>query len=86
MRKLAFCICENKAVDQLCGNHTADQRLCFRFIDGTIPLLHDIYGISKPLAIFCESTARFASDLVGNPEVWFSHNEAHLIEYICLPY
>ena len=33
MRKPAFCICENKAADQLCGNRTADQRLCFRYIE-----------------------------------------------------
>ena len=39
MRKLAFCICENKDANHLCGNREADQRLCFRFIDGTIPLL-----------------------------------------------
>ena len=37
MRKLAFSICENKGADQLHGNHTADQRICFRFIDGMIP-------------------------------------------------
>ena len=29
MRKPAFCICENKGADQICGNHQADQRLCF---------------------------------------------------------
>ena len=34
-----FCICENKDADQLRGNREADQRLCFRYIDGTIPLL-----------------------------------------------
>ena len=39
MRKPAFCICENKAADQLCGNCEADQRLCFRYIDNSIPLL-----------------------------------------------
>ena len=39
MRKMAFCICENKDPDQLGGNREADQRLCFRFIDSTIPLL-----------------------------------------------
>ena len=39
MRKPAFCKCENKDADQLCGNRTADQRLCFRYIDSTIPLL-----------------------------------------------
>ena len=29
MRKLAFCICENKDADQLCDNHEADQRFVF---------------------------------------------------------
>ena len=36
MRKPAFHICENKDEDQLCGNCTADQRLCFGYIDSTI--------------------------------------------------
>ena len=44
MRKPAFCICENKDADQLRGNREADreadQRLCFRYSDSTIPLLH----------------------------------------------
>ena len=39
MRKPTFCICENKDADQLRGNREADQRLCFCFIDSTIPLL-----------------------------------------------
>ena len=40
MRKPAFCICENKDADQLRGgNREADQRLCFRYTDNTIPLL-----------------------------------------------
>ena len=39
MRKPDFCICENKDADQLRGNREADQRLCFRNIDSTIPLL-----------------------------------------------
>ena len=39
MRKPAFCICENKDADQLRGNREADQRLCFRYIASTIPLL-----------------------------------------------
>ena len=39
VRKPDFCICENKAADQLCGNRTTDQRLCFRYMDSTIPLL-----------------------------------------------
>ena len=39
MRKPTFCICENKDADQLCGTRKADQRLCFRYIDSSIPLL-----------------------------------------------
>ena len=38
MRKPAFCIYENKDADQLRGNRGADQRLCFRYMDSTIPL------------------------------------------------
>ena len=32
----------------------------------------------KPSAIFYGCTARFVSDLVGNPEDRFSHNEAQI--------
>ena len=39
VRKPAFCIWENKEADQLCGDREADQRLCFRYTDSTIPLL-----------------------------------------------
>ena len=39
MRKPTFCICENKDADQLRGYREADQRLCFRYTDSTIPLL-----------------------------------------------
>ena len=46
MRKPGFCICENKDADQLRGNSEADQCLCFRYIDSTIPLL-SIYEISS---------------------------------------
>ena len=39
VRKPAVCICKNKDIDQLHGNREADQRLCFRYTDTTIPLL-----------------------------------------------
>ena len=39
MRNPTFCIWENKDADQLRGYREADQCLCFRFIDSTIPLL-----------------------------------------------
>ena len=39
VRKSAFCICKNKDADQLRSNCAADQRICFRYINTTIPLL-----------------------------------------------
>ena len=41
MRNPTICICENKDADQLRGNREAiaDQRLCFRYTDSTVPLL-----------------------------------------------
>ena len=78
--KPAFCICENKGADQLRDNRRAtDQRLCFCYIDSS----H--IQIFTPLAIFCGCTARFVSDLVGNPEDRFSRDEAHSLTGIKLP-
>ena len=71
-------ICENKDADQLRGNREADLRLCFRYMNSTIPLLPKS-EIFQSLAIFCGCRARFLSDLVGNPEDRFSHNEAQII-------
>ena len=73
MRKPDFCICENKAADQLCGNRTTDQRLCFRYMDSTTSLFRNF----EPLAIFCDFPVRFVSDLVGNPKDRFSDVSAH---------
>ena len=39
VRKPNFCICENKDADQLRGDREAYQRLCFRLLDSTFPLL-----------------------------------------------
>ena len=39
MGKPTICIVENKGADQLRGNREADQRLCFRNSDSTIPSL-----------------------------------------------
>ena len=39
IRKPALCICENKDADQLRSYCAADQRLCFRYINSTTPLL-----------------------------------------------
>ena len=79
VRKTAFCICENNA-DKLHGNREADQCLCFRYTDSTIPLLSksEMPSLDRYLTVFCGCTARFVSDLVGKPEDRFSHNKAHI--------
>ena len=39
MGKPTICIGENKGADQLRSNCEADQRLCFHYLNSTIPLL-----------------------------------------------
>ena len=73
MRKTDFCIGENKGADQLRSNCEADQRLCFGYMDSTIPLL-----LTTEISM-CNCTGRFVSDLVGNPEDRFSRVTAHFV-------
>ena len=61
---------------QQCGNCAVDQRLCFHYIGSTIPLIPK--SVFKSLAISCGCSARFVSDLVGNPEGWLCWNAAHI--------
>ena len=65
MGKPTICIGENKGADQLRGNREADQRLCFRYSDSTIPLL-----LNSKISS-CDCIGRFASDLFGNHIVGF---------------
>ena len=46
MRKPRICICETKGADQLRSNCEADQRLCFRYTDRTIPL-HAVFAAGR---------------------------------------
>ena len=79
MRKPEFCICENKDADQLRGNREADQRLCFRYTDSTIPLLPN-----SEISSLYPSSVAVQPGLCGtwseNPDDRFSHNEANLID------
>ena len=52
MGKPTICIGENKDADQLRGNREADQRLCFRYSDSTIPLLLPVPRFSARNSIF----------------------------------
>ena len=77
MRKPTICICENKDADQLCSKCTADQRLCFRHMDITIPLLL----ISK-VSSFKLFPVTIQPDCVGpgqKPHFWFSHETALML-------
>ena len=62
MRKTAFCICENKGGDQLCGIRAADQRLCFHHVDGTMPPRPNYDILSLNLSSLIVLKARFVSD------------------------
>ena len=68
--KIGFCICENKDAYHPRGNREADQRLCFRYTDSTIP--------SEISSLCC--TARLVSDLVfsqrGSNNVILLENKA----------
>ena len=77
MRKPTFCIWENKDTDQLRGNCEADQRLCFRYIDNTIPLLAiPIFQASSHLlllySLVCGGPCR-------KPQRWFSYDAAQIV-------
>ena len=81
MRKPIICICENKDADQLCSYCTADQCdqlcsyctadqcLCFRHTDSPINLL--LIESFKLLALCCDCSDLFVSDLVGTQIVGF---------------
>ena len=64
-----FCICKNKGADQLCGNCTADQRLCFSYIVKFLFFLNPKFQVSSHLLW-----------LVLDPEYRFSHVAARLIQ------
>ena len=62
---------------KVCSNLAADHCLCFRYIDSTMNRSTFLIRNCKSLDIVCGFTARVESDLVGNPEDRFSHDESH---------
>ena len=63
MRKPALCIYKNKAADQL----PVTAHLISAFVFAGTQIAQSLYLMNfKPLAVFCDCTARFVSDLVGN--------------------
>ena len=82
MRKPAICMGKNKGADQLRSNCEADQRLCFRYSDSTIPLLSksSILNPKFPASSHLLWLHRPICVRPGrNPNCWFSHAQAHII-------
>ena len=74
IRKPTICICENKGADQLRSNCRADQCLCFRYTDSTIPFLFSFEISSfQPTSV----PVQVGFICVG-PGCWFSRAKAHL--------
>ena len=65
-------------LNQLHSNQEADQHLCFRYLDSTIPPSTSIIQNFKPLAISSGCTAWFVWDLVR-----ISHLVAYLMKSRC---
>ena len=76
MRKPTICIGENKDADQLRGNREADQRLCFRYSDSTIPLLLNL-KFQASISFLCLYRPVCVGP-VRKPHCWFSHEAAHI--------
>ena len=76
MRKPDFCICENKDADQLRGSREADQCLCFRYMDSTIPLYLNPKSQDSSHLLWLYSLVFVG--LGKNPEDRFSQNEAQM--------
>ena len=74
---LVFTYVKNKGTDQLHSNCAADQHLCFRYIDSTIPSVKILNF--KSLTMFCGCKALFVLVLVGNPKDSFSHDTALIV-------
>ena len=78
MGKPTICMCENKDADQLRSNCEADQHLCFRYSNSTLPLLLKseissfwLFSVSVQLGLCrtCSETTLLC---------WFSHMAAQI--------
>ena len=76
MGKSTICIGENKDADQLRGNREADQRLCFRYSDSTIP--HLLYPKLQASSSFLCLYRPVCVGPVRKPR-WFSHEAAQML-------
>ena len=87
--KQTLCIGENKGADQLCSNCEADQRLCFRYTDCTIPLLSKAkIGSLKPSVTvqpgLCQTCWKTTLLVFPRGGSYFMRNYAYLCMYIII--
>ena len=78
MRKLDFCLSENKSAYQLRGNRESGQRLCFRYSDSIIPLLKSKISSFYPSSVIVQ--ASLCQTRSKNPKDQFSHVAAHIVD------
>ena len=71
MGKPTICLGKNKGADQLRSNCEADQRLCFRYSDSTIPKFQASSSFLCLYRSVCVGPVR-------KPHCWFSHEVAHI--------
>ena len=86
MGKPTICIGENKGADQLRSKCEADQRICFRYMDSTIPLLSKskISRLQPSSVLVQFGLCQYSSVCVRpgrKPHCLFSHEAAHLLWY-----
>ena len=76
MGKPTICIRQNKGTVQLRSNCEADQHLCFRYTDSTLPLLK-FQASSLLLCLYSQVCVR----PVRKPHCWLSRKTPHLLHY-----
>ena len=79
MRKPTICIGENTDADQLRDNREADQRLCFRYKDSTLPLLLYLNPKFKPSSLLLCLYSSVCVGPVLKPHCWFSPRDGSII-------
>ena len=67
---------QEKTVFCICGNRSADQRFCFRYIVQSLYFLNPKFKASSHIMWLYIPVW---SDRTGNPEYMFSHNAAQII-------
>ena len=83
MRKPVIYFCDNKGADQLCSNCEADQCLCFRRADHTIPLISES-NMSSLLSTYVLVQLDLCDGPIRKPHCRFSHDAAQSYAATCM--